>query len=795
MSSRRLDISSLLCDDNPPNFSPLDVLVQAATEERRRLTVTESSPRFLPLTGTLSPHYEEDQRIHRQRQQQPQQHHDHILLQPLHQHQHQQDMDQRHALDMDRRRRLQDAELQKRMEDQQRAQEFAVQRDRAFQLERRHDLYDRQREDHFRIQEAERQQDSDQRAAAYQREVERARELERQSLQRELERQREIEKRELEVQREVERLRDIDRQREMERQRDMERQKEQRELERQRDLELIQRRQQFHDIPLRFHDPRIPSPIITSPHPPSISHLISHPPPRKSDPGQIKLLNTPIHADPSFQQSTRQVKKRRYSDSPTRPMINDKERMARERERMAVGELGYGRIDSPIVGPSTAPRRPGSGHGQGRKSMPVSELLLDKPISTPQPDLRDRLVNPLGRRSPPGSQIGRAKAARKSDEYIHKEILLPPPPLPPLTIELDVKKHKEEPKTREMPRVKEEIRPKEEVKLKEEPKSREGTKPREAKEDTKPTRHRVHQEDNQHKKMVMPALIPAPPPPPLAKTHPPSKKSQDDAHEWFLQQYEEDPSPTTSSRPEPPHSPSPSLSPATSTLPVYGPRSPPSSHKVLTPITAAVALEQELEELVSEPPPPPPTSLTTINKQQDPDDTHMDLDVDLAVTELVAGTLDGEDVKHEHEHLGMEVDVEDELLSLIDDRPAANNNINMTRRTSTSSSSLVTTAGTSAKQPLPLRSGGDAPHTSPTISASSTLVSPAAQHPSTRPTSERRSMPPPPTTNTGVVSRKSNEREGVVPAKKKKEPASKVRFFIISCSFCIYWVFFLGNES
>ena len=789
MASRRLDISSLLCDDNTPNFSPLDALVQAATEERRRLTVTEPSPRFLPLPGTLSPHYEDDQRIHRQRQQQQQQqqHHDHILLQPLHQHQ--QDIDQRHALDMDRRRRLQEAELQKRMEDQQRAQEFAVQRDRTFQLERRHDPFDRQREDHFRIQEAERQRDLDQRTAAYQREVERARELDRQreiALQRELERQREIEKREreLEVQREVDRLRDIERQREIERQRDIERQREleRKELERQRDLELIQRRQQFHDQPLRFHDSHIPSPIITSPHPPSISHLISHPPARKSDPGQIKLLNTPIHTDPSFHQSvddTRQIKKRRYSESPTRPMFNDKERMIREREKMVVGELGYGRIESPIAGPSTAPRRPGSGHGQGRKSMPVSELLLDKPISIPQPDVRDRLVSPLGRRSPPGSQIGRAKAARKSDEHIHKEIVLPPPPLPlSLSIELDVKKHKEEPK---MP----ELKP-EEVKLKEEPKSREAMKPRDVKDDTKPTRHRVLQEDTQHKKLVTPTPVPAPPAPLPTKIQPLSKKSQDDAHEWFLQQYEEDPSPTTSSRPEPPHSPSPSLSPATSTLPVYGPRSPPSSHKVITPIT----LEQELEELVSEPPPLPLTSSTPVNKKQDPDDTDMDLDVDLAVTELVAETLNGEDVKHEHEHLGMEVDVEDELLSLIDDRPVVNNSVSVVRRTSTSSSSHVASSGTGtgAKQPPPLRSVGDAPHTSPTISASSstTLVSPAARHPSTRPTSERGSMPPPATTNTAGATKKSNERGGgAVPAKKKKEPGPKVRL-ILYFSFLLY---------
>jgi COMPASS component SPP1 len=457
---------------------------------------------------------------------------------------------------------------------------------------------------------------------------------------------------------------------------------------------------------------------------------------------------------------------------------------------MVVGELGYGRIESLTAGPSTAPRRPGSGHGQGRKSMPVSELLLDKPIPIPQPDVRDRLVSPLGRRSPPGSQIGRAKAARKSDEHIHKEIVLPPPPLPPsLSIEVDVKKQKEETK---MP----EIRPKEEVKLKEEPKSREAMKPRDIKDDTKPTRHRVLQEDTQHKKLVMPTPVPAPPAPLSAKIQPLSKKSQDDAHEWFLQQYEEDPSPTTSSRPEPPHSPSPSLSPATSTLPVYGPRSPPSSHKVITPIT----LEQELEELVSEPPPLPLTSSTPVNKKQDPDDTDMDLDVDLAVTELVAETLNGENVKQEHEHLGMEVDVEDELLSLIDDRPVANNSINVTRRPSTSSSSHVTVAsgtGTSAKQPPPLRSVGDAPHNSPTISASSTLVSPAARHPSTRPTSERGSMPPPPTTNAGGVSKKSNERAGgVVPAKKKKEPAPKVCFI----PFILRWVlteyfFFPGNEG
>ena len=114
----------------------------------------------------------------------------------------------------------------------------------------------------------------------------------------------------------------------------------------------------------------------------------------------------------------------------------------------------------------------------------------------------------------------------------------------------------------------------------------------------------------------------------------------------------------------------------------------------------------------------------------------MDLDVDLAVTELVVEMLNGEDVKHEHEHLGMEVDVEDELLNLIDDHPVVNNSVTMVRHTSTLSLSHVTASGTGTggKQPPPppppLQSVGYAPHNSPTISASSStmLVSPAIWH-------------------------------------------------------------------
>ena len=333
-------------------------------------------------------------------------------------------------------------------------------------------------------------------------------------------------------------------------------------------------------------------------HPPSIAHLISPDPHDAPDP--------------------RHIKKRRYSPPPD-------ERIIRERDKMFVGELGYGRVD-PV--PSFTPRRPGSGHGHARKPVAVADLL-----SPPLPSHTHRLLSPLGRRSPPGSQIGRAKAARKSDEHQHR------PPIP-----YDLKK--------------------------------------------------------------------------------PNK--QDDPHEWFLQQFDQVPSPTTRPKPPPPpHSPSP----------------PP------PPVTAAVALEQELESF-------------TI-KVQEPE-PQMDLDVDLAVTELVQ-TLE-RDVKPPR----IEVDVEDELLSLVDDRPSS------------------TTARRPAPSPVapatPSINANPAPVSEPRhVSPIPIGVSPASaiRHPSARPTSERGSMPPP--TVSGAVKKGAERAGSVVPtattstaAKKKKE--TKVRY-------------------
>ncbi|KAF8168059.1 hypothetical protein B0H34DRAFT_684045 [Crassisporium funariophilum] len=748
MASRRLDISSLLCDDSQPAFSPLEALVQAATEERRRLTATDDPPALSPQLARH--HYEEAQR---------QRHH--------------QEQQQLHAQELERRRRIQEAQ---HLEEQ---RQFEIRRQHEIEHERRQRAaafgsFDRQRaeqqlafeqaqeerlreeEHHKRALEQQRQREN------YQRDVERARLLD-------LERARVVEERQREFQRQQQEAEQLERLH-AERRRELERHRE--EGERIREVERIARQQEalrIHEMQQRQRNieaqHRLHEPITTSPHPPSISHLISHPPHRKPDSNQIKLLTSPISPDhPSMPQyhheDSRPIKKRRYSESPTRPIPDDRERIAREREKMVVGELGYGRIDSPVAGPSTAPRRPGSGHGHGRKSVAVSELLVDKerPTTASRSDSRDRVVSPLGRRSPPGSQIGRAKAARKSDEHIPREIQLPPP-RDPLPSELEIKKVKEEPKL---------------------------------KEDSKPPRHRTNSDEEVRPRKITkdPISTPAPPPPPplpplsTTRIQSPSKPEHDDAHEFFLQSFEEDPSPTISCRPEPPRSPSPSASPVTSFLPVptaQSVKSPPPPPRVLTPITAAVALEQELEDLVSKPTTITTTAITTVKKQPDMD---MDLDVDLAVTELVAETLEGDDVKQDL--VGMEVDVEDELLSLVDDRPPPAS-INMSRRASGPSSAsgsssshgsaAITTATVAKQPPPPLRSIVDARHTSPTISASSsaTLVSPAVRHPSTRPASERGSMPPPATTNMGSGAKKIVERAGsVVPAKKKKEIATKV---------------------
>jgi COMPASS component SPP1 len=526
-----------------------------------------------------------------------------------------------------------------------------------------------------------------------------------------------------------------------------------------------ERRSIFDMPPQQF--PARQSPVVS---PVSISRLVSNPdPPQISQstasisPDSSASSNPPSHHDP------RPIKKRRYSISPTRHG-DDQERIARDRDRMVVGELGYGRVDSPLPVPS-APRRPGS-HNQPRKAVAVADLLSDKdppplsPLSQlPRPDPRDthRILSPSSRRSPPGSQIGRAKAARKSDEYIaslreHAQ----PPPLP------------------SKDRVQSPILP-------ESTKSAEDVK---VKQETKPTRLRHISEEIRRTSITDESRQKKAPPPPAPKLQSANSKSKrDDPHEFFLHQYDQVPTPAKSGKSA--HSDSGGMP----SLP-----SNPISPTVITPknlpaTAAVVPLDKELEDLVSSPTSSrvPASSAPTVRVQKQEESDDMDLAVDLAVTELVEN-LENDDKKH----VGMEVDVEDELLSLVDDclppatnssrRTAASSSIAVPNSHASDSPSQVPTAVKQQQQQSSIQSTSDNVHPSPPIISNASAVVQAvgsnARSSSARATSDRDSMPPPSTTLKGGTSKRAADAGSAVPAelpstaiavgKKRKETTAKV---------------------
>jgi len=657
MASRRLDISSLLCDDNQPAFSPLEVLVQAATEERKRLgaaddlqqhrqnpssdsrqwPVNDNDGRSPRLSPHLSRHHIDDPpRTHLPQQplylQRTRPHHDNLTY-PQYPHHSPSSQDFDSSLEADRRRRLQESEHQQRL----RIQELEYQRQqeheqayRAQELERR-----RREEDHLR-------------ALEYQRELDR---------------------------REAERLQQVlaeEKRREMERLREPEErgQSETLEIERHRAISKKQHLQQFvnehrqHDSERRsFCDVQFPSILSPVVAPGPIPHLISDPP-------RITQSTPSVSPDSSTnlsQHDSRPIKRRRYSVSPTRH--DDQER---NRNPTAVSELSYGKVDSPVAGPS-AHRRPGS-HNQPRKAVAVADLLADvepAPLIQAHPDPH-KTLSPTSRRSPPGSQIGRAKAARKSDELIAslREHVQPPP--------LKPKEHVHSPILTEVakdPKVKQEPRPN---------RLRYGL-------------HHTPMIDEFPQKKTLP--------------HPANSEStqRDDPHEFFLHQYDQ----------------VPTTDPACHSSPSSNPISP-------TPVNAvpvAVALDKELEDLISSPnssrvlSSSAPTS-AKVKIQEESDD--MELAVNLAVKNLVE-TVDNEDEKH----IGMEVDVEDELLRLVDDHPP----------------SIANPLRRSSAQQVINRNANDRIHPSPpTTSAvqAGSIIRSSAVHA----TPDRDSMPPPATKRT-----------------------------------------------
>ncbi|RXW19888.1 hypothetical protein EST38_g5984 [Candolleomyces aberdarensis] len=500
------------------------------------------------------------------------------------------------------------------------------------------------------------------------------------------------------------------------------------------------------------------------------------------------------HAHPD----QRPAKKARYSDSPSLPpiLIDDKDRIARERERMSVGEIGYGRIESPVAGPpsssssSAVPRRPVSGTGV-RRPVSVSDLLspepqpplLPTPIEPHHPPLRiisrekdpgpppnhhHRILSPLGRRSPPGSQAGRAKAARKSDEHVASLNALTPsvsasstssisapagapssqPPPPPL-----------------VPSVKKSIVREEQVVKRQKVEEVPSPMPLEVLQrtpvsviSTKEIGEQVTH-SHQHRHFNQPTA----PPPASAprqvkdKSQPPSsqpQQQQGDAHDWLLEHFAQ-PSPPSKKdhhrHAAPRHTRSPSV---------------PSQRRTLSPVVQVKkqspspvvqdegdnALEQELEELLAE--------VDVPLKEES-------MDVDSVVAELVAETLEGDDEEVEDSNSrapyqpadgGEEepMPLDDELLSLIDDTLPSSTSMGkrVPAPPTSASSPLIPSTGRHSKQvPPPLRtseSGSGLPsHTSPTGGPSS-----ASASLSTSAKLERESMPPP-----SIAGKKDKEQE------------------------------------
>lgn len=323
------------------------------------------------------------------------------------------------------------------------------------------------------------------------------------------------------------------------------------------------------------------------------------------------------------------------------------------------------------------------------------------------------VLTPTGRRSPPGSQAGRAKAARKSEEGVDPGVGL--------------KEHVPQivPERGRQPSPQEERK-----------------RPREARKKSR------SQPIAEAPPKIKESVHRPPPPPPSAKAR------EEDAHEWFLEHYDEYPSKRT----EPPPRSSP-VAPSPVAPVVRVSKSPAPKKPTPSPTTmpdAASALEQELEALMAEVP--------EVVSKVEPD---LDMDVDLVVTELVAETLDPEPAKREE--VGMEVD--DELLSLVDDRPPPPPPPPQASRRSSS--------GAASIKPPPLRavSDSDPRHTSPTLMSAASpsgFLSPAVRPSSTRPTSERGSMPPPASVAPGRgkdKDEKKGERAGSVAAAPKKKPA------------------------
>ncbi|KAK7064190.1 hypothetical protein R3P38DRAFT_29481 [Favolaschia claudopus] len=428
-------------------------------------------------------------------------------------------------------------------------------------------------------------------------------------------------------------------------------------------------------------------------------------PGRKSDPGQVRPLTSPAshHLSahiPHQQPMEPPNKRRRYSDSPG-PLPNA---LPIEWERASsLKHTGERSILNPEP-PSTRPELHRPSSSSSTSSHSAAPFAFPPPPRVAESVL-DRSSFPPGRRSPPGSVAGRARA-RKSDfdepDVIPVYAAERKNHLTPSTTVIHLPERERDDY--------EDKRPK-----KSHPSQPSVTSPPVERQSVAGSNRRPEPQQQDSRQHGPPQRRPQPPPPPPSTRQP----KEEDAHEWLLEHYA-DPS-SEKRKPEPrPLSPTAYKKPS----PVH------TTKRVASPLVpateAAIALEEELE---------------SVHVRSAKDD---EMDVDIAVSNLVEETLQ---TPTKQEESIMEVDVEDELLSLVDDRPRS--------RSSTRAPSISRVpSGGSKPTPLRLQSDSGSRQASP-MAASSPSAFPL-------PPSERGSMPPPAST---VKSKES--------ASRKKEAGTK----------------------
>ncbi|KAJ3985643.1 hypothetical protein F5890DRAFT_1508673 [Lentinula detonsa] len=473
------------------------------------------------------------------------------------------------------------------------------------------------------------------------------------------------------------------------------------------------------------------------------------------------------------------------------------------------------RRDSPLP-PSFAAPQHISRESQPSASSHTHPQVPHIPHQSRDAPQQHRVISPIGRRSPPGSQAGRAIAAKKVEQEHQmpsmESVLRIGTPVTTLTLPLEEVKLK-----REMSAVSVNSRESESSVVMEQElekgKEREVKKKERKSSRSKEVSHMgpitvKPEESTSH--LPLPSLGSSVPRQIAHRSPSESSPSQsiqqhqvEDPHEWLLEQYADDdrqkikrPTSTLSSIAVITKSDPGSHS---TTSPIA--RKPPKSPMIPSPSSlskrddvqtkkdrddATMALEQELDAELAE---------AVVDQKGLPyDGDAMEVDVDQAVAELVGETLgadastpatgeDGEkrEPRHEQQHdkddKAMDVDVEDELLSLLDDRPNSRMSASALSAAPSSSSVPETRRPSKTKTPASLRmkneEAGSRPSSPLAVSAGSPFRSSSitgARQSSAKPSEQddRESMPPPST-----PIEKSEMPVAAAQTKKKGKPGPK----------------------